>query len=151
MRTFDPTPLWRSTVGFDRLFNLIDESMRWTGEDNYPPYNIARTDEDNYQISLALAGFAPTEVTITAEQNVLTVEGRKNEKSDNQYLYQGISARPFRRVFNLADYVEVKGATFEGGLLKIDLVREVPEAMKPRRIAINGSYSNQTIEHKKAA
>ena len=151
MRTFDPTPLWRSTIGFDRLFNLIDESTRWTGEDNYPPYNIARTDEDHYQISLALAGFTPSEVTITAEQNVLTVEGRKNEKGDYQYLYQGISARPFRRVFNLADYVEVKGASFEGGLLKIDLVREVPEAMKPRRIAINGNHNNQTIEHKKAA
>jgi molecular chaperone IbpA len=151
MRTFDPTPLWRSTVGFDRLFNLLDESARWTGEDNYPPYNIERTGEDHYWISLALAGFTPDEVTITAEQNVLTVEGHKSEKTDHQYLYRGISARPFRRVFNLADYVEVKGASFEGGLLKIELVREVPEAMKPRRIAINGGHDNQTIEHKKAA
>jgi molecular chaperone IbpA len=151
MRNFDPTPLWRSTVGFDRLFNLLDESARWTGEDNYPPYNIERTGEDHYWISLALAGFNPDEVTITAEQNVLTVEGHKSEKTDHQYLYRGISARPFRRVFNLADYVEVKGASFEGGLLKIELVREVPEAMKPRRIAINGGHDNQTIEHKKAA
>jgi molecular chaperone IbpA len=151
MRTFDPTPLWRSTVGFDRLFNLLDESARWTGEDNYPPYNIERTGEDHYWISLALAGFTPDEVTITAEQNVLTVEGHKSEKTDHQYLYRGISARPFRRVFNLADYVEVKGASFEGGLLKIELVREVPEAMKPRRIAINGGHDNQTIEHKRAA
>jgi molecular chaperone IbpA len=150
MRTFDPTPLWRSTVGFDRLFDLIDESMRWTDEDNYPPYNIERTGEDHYQIALALAGFAPEDVTITAEQNVLTVEGRKAEKGDHQYLYQGISSRPFRRVFNLADYVQVKSAAFEGGLLKIDLVRELPEAMKPRRIAINGS-NNQAIEHKEAA
>jgi molecular chaperone IbpA len=152
MRTFDPTPLWRSTVGFDRLFDLIDESARWSGEDNYPPYNIERTGEDHYQIVLALAGFTPEEVTITAEQNVLTVEGRKTEKGDHQYLYQGISARPFRRLFNLADYVQVKGASFEGGLLKINLVREVPEAMKPRRIAIHTSnQNNQQIEHKKAA
>jgi molecular chaperone IbpA len=150
MRTFDPTPLWRSTVGFDRLFDLIDESMRWTDEDNYPPYNIERTGEDHYQIALALAAFAPEDVTITAGQNVLTVEGRKAEKGDHQYLYQGISSRPFRRVFNLADYVQVKSAAFEGGLLKIDLVRELPEAMKPRRIAINGS-NNQAIEHKEAA
>ena len=151
MRTFDPTPLWRSTVGFDRLFDLIDESTRWTGEDNYPPYNIERTDEDHYQISLALAGFTPQEVTVTAEQDVLTVEGRKAEKADHQYLYHGISARPFRRVFNLADYVQVKGATFVDGLLKIELVREVPEAMKPRRIAINAGNDNHMIEHQKAA
>jgi molecular chaperone IbpA len=151
MRTFDPTPLWRSTVGFDRLFNLLDESLRLTGEDNYPPYNIERTGEDHYQIALALAGFTPDEVTITAEQNVLTVEGRKAEKGDHQYLYQGISSRPFRRVFNLADYVQVKDASFEGGLLKIDLVREIPDAMKPRRIAISAGNENQKIEHKKAA
>jgi molecular chaperone IbpA len=131
--------------------DLIDESARWGGEDNYPPYNIERTGEDHYQISLALAGFTPEEVTITAEQNVLTVEGRKAEKGEHQYLYQGISARPFRRVFNLADYVQVKGASFDGGLLKIELVREVPEAMKPRRIAINAGNENQRIEHMKAA
>ena len=140
-------------MGFDRLFDLIDESARWTGEENhYPPYNIERTGEDQYQISLALAGFTSDEVSITAEQNVLTVEGRKAEKREHQYLYQGISARPFRRLFNLADYVEVKAASFEGGLLKIDLVRQVPEAMKPRRIAINAGNERQTaIEHKLAA
>jgi molecular chaperone IbpA len=152
MRTFDFTPLWRSTVGFDRLFNLLDESTRWTGEENnYPPYNIERAAENHYWISLALAGFKPDEVTITAEQNVLTVEGHKAEQDGHQYLYQGISARPFRRVFNLADYVEVKSATFEGGLLKLELLREVPEAMKPRQIAINAGNDNQQIEHKKAA
>jgi molecular chaperone IbpA len=152
MRNLDLNSLWRSTVGFDRLVDLIDESTRWTGEENhYPPYNIERTGEDHYQISLALAGFSPEEVTITAEQNVLTVEGRKAEKREHQYLYQGISARPFRRAFNLADYVEVKGASFEGGLLTIDLIREVPEAMKPRRIAINAGSDNKTIEHKLAA
>ncbi len=151
MRTFDPTPLWRSTIGFDRLFDLLDESARWTSEDNYPPYNIERTGEDHYRISLALAGFTPDEISITAEQNVLTVEGSKAQKGEHQYLYQGISSRPFRRVFNLADHVEVKGAAFEDGLLKVDLVREVPEAMKPRRIAINTPAKNQTIEHKQAA
>jgi molecular chaperone IbpA len=149
MRTFDPTPFWRSTVGFDRLFDLMDQSTRWS-DDHYPPYNIERTGEDRYAITLALAGFAPDEVTITAEQNVLTVEGSKGQKSDGEYLYQGISARPFRRVFNLADYVQAKGASFEQGLLKIELVREVPEAMKPRKIAINGA-SAKTIEQKKAA
>lgn len=151
MRTFDPTSLWRSTVGFDRLLDLVDETARWTGDDNYPPYNIERTSDDQYAISLALAGFAPEDLTITAEQNVLTVEGRKTDKGEHQYLYQGISSRPFRRAFNLADHVQVKGATFEGGLLKIELVREVPEAMKPRRIHIGSFNDNKQVEHKKAA
>jgi molecular chaperone IbpA len=148
MRTFDPTPLWRSTIGFDRLFDLLDQSA--PADDHYPPYNIERSDEDHYRISLALAGFSRDEVTITAEQNVLTVEGSKAEKPESEYLYQGISARPFRRVFNLADYVQVKSASFEDGLLKIDLVREVPEAMKPRRIAIS-TNNKPTIEQKKVA
>jgi molecular chaperone IbpA len=151
MRTFDPTPLWRSTVGFDRLFDLVDETLRLTTEDNYPAYNIEQTGEDHYQIALALAGFSPDEVTVTAEQNVLTVEGRKSDKGEHRYLYQGISSRPFRRVFNLADYVQVKGASLEGGLLKIDLVREVPEAMKPRRIAISAGNHNYKLEHRQAA
>jgi molecular chaperone IbpA len=151
MRNLDLTPLWRSTVGFDRLFGLIEESAHWVGEDNYPPYNIERTGEDHYQISLALAGFTPEDFTITAEQNVLTIEGRKADKGEHQYLYQGISACPFRRLFNLADYVQVKGASFEGGLLKVDLAREVPEAIQPRRIAINTGNDNESIEHKKAA
>jgi molecular chaperone IbpA len=120
-------------------------------DSNYPPYNIERTGQDHYWISLALAGFKPEEVTITAEQNVLTVEGHETDKADRQYLYQGISARPFRRVFKLADYVEVKGATFEGGLLKIELKREVPESMKPRRIAISAGNENHRVEPKKAA
>ena len=148
--TFDPTPLWRSTVGFDRMFQLLDQSARFQAHDTYPPYNIERAGDDHYRISLALAGFSLDEVTITAEQNVLTVEGSKSQKTETEYLYQGISARPFRRVFNLADYVQVKGATFVDGLLKIDLVREVPAAMKPRRIAINGN-NVQTIDQKKAA
>src|SRR5581483_8028631 len=136
MRTLDPASLWRSTIGFDRLFDLLDQSARLTTEDSYPPYNIERTGDDQYRIALALAGFGPDDVTITAEQNVLTIEGRKQDKPATDYVYQGISARPFRRVFNLADYVQVKGASFDNGLLRIDLAREVPEAMKPRRIAI---------------
>ncbi len=151
MRTFDPTPFWRSTVGFDRLFDLMNESARWSGDVAYPHYNIEREGEDHYRISLALAGFRPDELTITAGQNVLTVEGSKAEKQQAEFLYQGISARPFRRIFNLADYVQVKSAVFEDGLLKIDLVREVPEAMKPRRIAINGHVSSQPVEQKQAA
>jgi molecular chaperone IbpA len=150
--TLDLNSLWRSSIGFDRVFDLIDESARWAGEGNYPPYNIERTGEDHYQISLALAGFSPDEVSITAEQNVLTVEGRKAEKDQQrEYLYQGISDRPFRRVFNLADYVEVKGASFDGGLLKIDLLREIPEAMKPRQIFINASNDGKPVVHKLAA
>jgi molecular chaperone IbpA len=153
MRNLDLAPLWRSTVGFDRLFNLIDDSLRLTGEDNYPPYNIERTGEDEYRISLALAGFMPEEITLTAEQNMLTVEGHKAEKGDQRYLYQGISARSFRRQFNLADYVEVKGASFVNGLLQVTLVRELPEGMKPRRIAITvgAGNDNQQVEHKEAA
>ena len=150
MRTFDLTPFWRSTVGFDRLFDMLDQSARHPAEDSYPPYNIERTGEDRYRISLALAGFTPEQVTITAEQHVLTIEGARPEKNGHEYLYQGIATRPFRRIFNLADHVQVEGASFENGLLIIELVREVPEAMKPRRIAISGGTPT-TIEQKKAA
>lgn len=152
MTTLDLAPLWRSTIGFDHLFDLLEDSGRWTGGDNYPPYNIERTGEDQYQIALALAGFAPDEISITAEQNVLTVEGQKKaQQGEHTYLYQGIPARPFKRVFNLADYVEVKGATFEDGMLKIELVREIPEAMKPRQIPIIAGNDNRKLEHKQAA
>jgi molecular chaperone IbpA len=152
MRTYDLTPLWRSTVGFDRLFNLLDDTSRWAGEEqNYPPYNIERTGDDQYQIALALAGFDPDDIAITAEQNVLTIEGRKSDKGNHQYLYQGISARPFRRVFNLADHVQVTSAAFQNGLLKVELVREIPEAMRPRRISIKATNDNQRIESQKAA
>ena len=151
MTTFDPTPLWRTTVGFDRLLNLIDDSMHLDGSDTYPPYNIERTGDDRYQITLALAGFTPEEITITAEQDELTVEGRKAHPADREYLYEGIATRPFKRLFNLADYVQVKDASFEGGLLKIGLVREVPEALKPRQIAISAANNNQQIEQKQAA
>jgi molecular chaperone IbpA len=136
MRSYDFSPLWRSTIGFDRLFDLAESAQR-AGEDNYPPYNIERLGEDRYQISLAVAGFSPEEISVTAEQNVVTIEGTKPDKADREYLYRGISSRPFKRQFSLADYVQVKNAAFENGLLKIELVREIPEAMKPRRITIN--------------
>jgi molecular chaperone IbpA len=138
MRSYDFSPLWRSTIGFDRLFDLAETAQR-AGEDNYPPYNIERLAEDRYQISLAVAGFSPEDISITAEQNVVTIEGSKSEKTEREFLYRGISTRTFKRQFNLADYVQAKSAAFDNGLLKIELVREIPEAMKPRRIAINGS------------
>jgi len=153
MRTYDFSLLWRSTIGFDRFFDLVDAAQHAGSDDNYPPCNVERLGEDQYKISLALAGFAPDEIAITAEQNVLTVEGRKADKAQREFLYQGISSRPFKRQFNLADYVQVKDAAFDNGLLKIELVREVPEAMKPRRIAISGSPGSgiREIETTKAA
>src|SRR5689334_2034946 len=134
--TFDFAPLWRSSIGFDHLAGLVDNALRQPAEDNYPPYNIERSGEDQYRISLALAGFGADDLTVTAEQNALTIEARKPAYPAGQYLHQGIAARPFRRVFNLADYVQVKQASFQDGLLVIDLFREVPEAMKPRQIPI---------------
>jgi len=141
MRTYDFAPLWRSTIGFDRLFDLAETAQR-AGEDNYPPYNIERLAEDRYQLSLAVAGFAPSDIAITAEQNVVTIEGSKSDRAERDFLYRGISARHFKRQFNLADYVQVNSATFDNGLLMIELVREIPEAMKPRRIAINGGSAD---------
>jgi molecular chaperone IbpA len=153
MTNYDLSPFWRSTVGFDRLFNMLeDDGFRMAGEQNYPPYNIERTGEDSYEVTLAVAGFTPEEIAITAEQNVLMVEGRKTEKAERHYLYHGISGRAFRRQFNLADYVEVEGATFENGLLQIHLVRKIPESMKPRRIEIkSGAPAQKQMEHRKAA
>jgi molecular chaperone IbpA len=133
MRTYDFTPLWRSTVGFDHLFDLVNNIQ---DAENYPPCDIARIGEETYSISLAVAGFSPDDLTVTAQQNLLTVSGRKSEASSHRYLYQGISAQPFERRFSLEDHVEVLGARFEKGLLRIELVRRLPEAMKLRRIDI---------------
>jgi molecular chaperone IbpA len=144
MRTYDFSPLFRSTIGFDRLFDLAETAQRATDE-GYPPYNIERLADDRYQITLAVAGFSPEEISITAEQNVVTIEGGKTDKTEREFLYRGISTRHFKRQFNLADYVQVKGASFDNGLLKIELVREIPEAMKPRRIAINGASSAENV------
>ena len=144
MRTFDFAPLWRSTIGFDRFFDLINESQHLE-VDNYPPYDVLRTGEDSYRIKLAVAGFTPDDITITAQQGKLTITGRKMQPTSNtehELLYQGISARPFERTFSLDDYVEVQGAAFENGLLQVDLLRRLPEAMKPRKISI-GSGGTQ--------
>jgi molecular chaperone IbpA len=138
MRTYDFSPLWRSTVGFDRLFDLINNTELPEIQDSYPPYDIVHNGEESYRISLALAGFSPEHITITAQQNRLTIAGHKGDAGKQEYIHQSIAARPFERRFSLADHVEVVKATFENGLLQIDLVRRVPEAMKPRRIEIGG-------------
>src|SRR6201992_4436216 len=128
MRTVDFSPLFRSAIGFDRLFDLAEAAQR-VGEESDPPYNIERLDENRFQISVALAGFTPDEVALTVEQNVLTLEGRKGDKEDKTFLHRGLSARSFKRQFTLADHVEVKGARFENGLLVFGLSREKPETM----------------------
>jgi len=150
MTTMDLTPLWRSTVGFDRALDLLDATLPRGAGDNYPPYDIERLAPDRYRITLAIAGAAPADIDITVEQNVLTVQSR-GFREDRRYLYQGIPAHPFRRVFNLADYVQVEQAAFENGLLTIELVREVPEAMKPRQIPIAKPASNKPEQDAKQA
>ena len=143
MRTFDLAPLYRSTVGFDRLFSMLDQASGLEGTPGYPPYNIERTGENDYRISIAVAGFGQDELSIEAKENTLTVRGEKQEKKEQkngEVLYQGIAARAFERVFQLADFVQVKSAALENGLLHVDLVREIPEAKKPRSIPIgNGA------------
>lgn len=138
MRTnFDFTPYRRSTVGFDRLFNMLETGMR--DDDGYPPFDIVKDSEDGYHITLAVAGFRPDEIEIIAQQNQLSVTGKRAEdKDEGQYLHRGIAARSFERRFQLADFVEVRDARFENGLLNITLQRVVPETMKPRRIDIGG-------------
>ena len=151
MRTFDLSPLYRSTVGFDRLFSMLDGFEAAPG---YPPYNIERTGENDYRITVAVAGFGESELSIVSKENTLTIKGEKQVKQDNngEVLYQGIAARAFERQFQLADYVQVKGANLENGLLHVELVREIPEAKKPRQIAIaNGSAKAQVVEAKAAA
>ncbi|GJE01754.1 Hsp20 family protein [Methylobacterium isbiliense] len=137
MRTFDVSPLYRSTVGFDRLFELLDQTARVEPLANWPPYNIEKTGDDQYRITMAVAGFAADEIDLTQHDTTLTVAGRKRDgEGERQYLHRGIAGRTFRQTFSLADHVKVTGATLEHGLLAIELVREVPEALKPRRIAI---------------
>jgi molecular chaperone IbpA len=152
MRTFDLTPFYRSTVGFDRLFSLLDQVSGVDASSGYPPYNIERTGENAYRVSVAVAGFSEPELSIVAKENTLTIRGEKQTKTDEKkgdVLYQGIAARTFERVFQLADHVEVKGAQLENGLLHVDLTREVPEAMKPRRIAI-GNGGAKVLDAKAA-
>ena len=150
MRTFDFSPLWRSTIGFDHLADLLDSNLQQSADDNYPPYNVERTGEDAYRISLAVAGFGMDDIAVTAERDTLTIEGKRPAAGQREYLYHGIAARPFRRVFNLADYVQVKQASFKDGLLIVDLIREIPDAMKPRRIPIGNAGASHQIEQKAA-
>ena len=141
MSRFDFTPYRRSTVGFDRLFDLLESQARLNAGDNYPPFNIARRGDDNYRITLAVAGFRPQDIDITAQQNLMVVQGRKRDdvEDGSELIHVGIANRGFERRFELADYVRVESANLADGLLIIDLVREVPEAMKPKRIAVNGA------------
>ncbi len=151
MRTFDLSPLYRSTVGFDRLFNLLDTASGGETAPTYPPYNIERTGQNAYRVTMAVAGFGEGDLDIQAKENVLTVKGEKKEdKQDGEHevLYRGIAARAFERRFQLADYVVVKGADLADGLLSIELNRELPEALKPRRIDIN--TGQKLIEGKKS-
>ena len=152
MRTFDFAPLYRSTVGFDRMFSMLDHLDSMEGSvSSYPPYNIERTGENTYRISVAVSGFSQGELSIVAKENTLTIKGEKsaneNGRDTSEVLYRGIAARAFERAFQLADFVVVKNASLENGLLHVDLVREIPEAKKPRQIAISTSAPTaQVIE-----
>jgi len=155
MRTFDLAPLYRSTVGFDRLFSLLDQATGLDATPGYPPYNIERTGEDAYRISVAVAGFSEPELSIEAKESTLVIRGDKREKTEDkkaEVLHQGIAARAFERRFQLADHVEVRGASLEHGLLHVDLVRQIPEAKKPRQIPIgDGKTSKAEVIEAKAA
>jgi len=148
MRTFDLTPFYRSTVGFDRLFSLLDQAAA-DGTPGYPPYNIERTGENAFRISVAVSGFSQGELSIVAKENTLTIKGEKtaneNSQDKSEVLYRGIAARAFTRVFQLADFVVVKNASLENGLLHVDLVREIPEAKKPRSIPIATSAAGAPV------
>lgn len=147
MRTFDLSPLFRSSVGFDRMMNQLENSAWYDeSENSYPPYNIEKTGEYDYRISMAVAGFSEDELTLETRDNTLLISGERRRADDGErrYLYQGIPAQSFRRTFQLADHVKVTGARLDKGLLFIELVREVPEEMKPRRIEINAA-SHRTL------
>ena len=151
MRSFDLTPFYRSTVGFDRLFSLLDQTASESSP-GYPPYNIERTGENNYRISVAVSGFSPNEISIVAKENTLTIKGEKASNENGQtaeVLYRGIASRAFERQFQLADFVQVKNASLENGLLQIGLERQLPEALKARTIPISAT-SDTLIEAKPA-
>ena len=153
MRQFDFSPLYRSTVGFDRVFSMLDQHAGVDAASSYPPYNIERTGENAYRISVAVAGFSEEDLAIESKENVLSIRGSRDVKANDagdqpEVLYQGIAARAFERRFQLADHVQVTGATLKNGLLHVDLVREIPEAQKPRQIPIGGA---KVVEAKKAA
>ena len=152
---FDFAPFRRSTVGFDRLFDMLENSTVGQSQENYPPFDLIKLGDNDYRIELAVAGFTPDEIDITAQQNVLIVSGRKSEESEqkgNDYIYRGIANRSFERRFALADHIQVRGADLKDGLLAIELVREIPEAMKPCKIdlgtakRVEKQTSQQTVE-----
>ncbi len=155
--SYDYAPLFRSSVGFDRIFNILENAQRARSISDWPPYDIVKTGEDTYRISVAVAGFAQDDLDLTFQSNLLTVTGRKQETNGEGYLYRGIAARPFEHRFELADHVRVSGADLNNGLLSIELVREIPEAMKPRKIdiqvpdALAPSAAPAQIEAQKAA
>ncbi len=151
MRTaFDFSPLYRSSVGFDRVFDLLETASRATTTiDNWPPYDIARTGDDDYRITMAVAGFSQDELSMTQEQNMLLVTGEKKDEDKAEYLHRGIAGRAFERRFQLADHVRVTGAGLENGLLTIDLKREIPEEMKPRRIEIGSTAVMPKVAQRK--
>ena len=143
---FDFTPYRRSTVGFDRLFDMLENNGTGNGGENYPPFDLIKTGDNDYRIDLAVAGFKPDEIDITAQQNVLLVSGKKSEESEDRgsdYIYRGIATRSFERRFALADHIQVRGADLKDGLLAVEQVREIPEAMKPRKIDIGSSSSKK--------
>jgi len=156
MRQFDLSPLYRSTIGFDRLFNMIDQAAGFEAAPTYPPYNIERTGENAYRISVAVAGFAANDLSIETKENSLTIRGSREretegEAGNRETLYQGIAARAFERRFQLADHVQVTGASLENGLLHVDLLRELPEAQKPRQIPIATESVKPPVSASKAA
>jgi molecular chaperone IbpA len=156
MRSFDFSPLFRSTVGFDRLFDMLDSVAQYDANQSYPPYNIERSDDTHYRISIAVAGFGEKDLNVEVREGVLSVQGKRSDETAQQkantgFLYQGIAGRAFERRFQLAEHVEVKGAKLENGLLHIDLERIIPEEQKPRRIAINGAELKAIDGQAKAA
>ena len=148
MNRFDFTPYRRTTVGFDRLFDLLERQARANTGDNYPPFNIERKSDDAYRITLAVAGFRPEDLDITAQQNLLVIKGVRHEPDDRNYLHVGIANRSFERRFELADFVRVENADLADGLLTIDLIREVPEAMKPKKILIGDQAKLSVLDTK---
>ncbi len=147
MRHTDFSPFYRTAIGFDRLVQMLDQASGFDSEGGYPPYNIERTGDNAYRITLAVAGFAQAELTIEVKEQTLTVAGEKfADSADRTYLHRGIAARAFERRYQLADYVDVSGAAFENGLLHIDLIRNLPERMKPRIVSIEGGASTKQIE-----
>jgi len=152
MRTYDFTPLYRSAIGFDRLAQLFDEAQRTEAQPSYPPYNIELVTEDQYRVTMAVAGFDRSELEIETERDLLKIVGRRQkDDAKHTYLHRGIAARDFEHRFQLADHVKVVGAKLENGLLSIELAREVPEALKPRKIAIDGDNNVQRLEQRQAA